>query len=76
VNLIELQHALRQLRLGGIATVLETRLHQAQAEFTYPGVDQVPEIVTVTVLTEPDGGTGRLTGLLAVPGLGMLSVIV
>jgi hypothetical protein len=32
VNLIELQHALRQLRLGGIATVLETRLHQAQAE--------------------------------------------
>ena len=32
MNLIELEHALRQLRLGGIATVLETRLHQAQAE--------------------------------------------
>ena len=32
MNLIELQRALRQLRLGGIATVLETRLHQAQAE--------------------------------------------
>ena len=32
MNIIELQRALRQLRLGGIATVLETRLHQAQAE--------------------------------------------
>jgi DNA replication protein DnaC len=32
VNLIELNRALRQLRLGGIASVLETRLHQAQAE--------------------------------------------
>ena len=32
VNLIELQRALRQLRLGGMAAVLETRLHQAQAE--------------------------------------------
>jgi DNA replication protein DnaC len=32
MNLAELQRALRQLRLGGMATVLETRLHQAQAE--------------------------------------------
>jgi DNA replication protein DnaC len=36
MNLIELHHALRQLRLGGIATVLETRLHQAQAEAMAP----------------------------------------
>ena len=36
MNLIELQHALRQLRLGGIATVLETRLHQAQTEAMAP----------------------------------------
>jgi len=36
MNIIELQHALRQLRLGGIATVLETRLHQAQAEAMAP----------------------------------------
>ena len=36
MNLIELQHALRQLRLGGIATVLETRLHQAQSEAMAP----------------------------------------
>jgi DNA replication protein DnaC len=32
MNLPELQRALRQLRLGGMAAVLETRLHQAQAE--------------------------------------------
>src|SRR5262244_2653909 len=32
MNLIELNRALRQLRLGGIAVVLETRLQQAQAE--------------------------------------------
>jgi DNA replication protein DnaC len=32
MNLNELQRALRQLRLGGMASVLETRLRQAQAE--------------------------------------------
>ena len=32
MNLIELQRAMRQLRLGGMAAVLETRLRQAQAE--------------------------------------------
>src|SRR5579871_6382845 len=32
MNVIELQRALKQLRLSGIAAVLETRLHQAQAE--------------------------------------------
>src|ERR1700689_394752 len=36
MKLIELQHALRQLRLRGIATVLETRLHQAQTEAMAP----------------------------------------
>lgn len=36
MNLIELQRALRQLRLGGIAAVLETRLRQAQAEPMVP----------------------------------------
>ena len=36
MNLIELQRALKQLRLGGIAVVLETRLHQAQAERMAP----------------------------------------
>lgn len=32
MNITELEHSLRQLRLGGMATVLETRLRQAQAE--------------------------------------------
>lgn len=36
MNLIELSHALKQLRLGGMAAVLETRLHQAQAEAMAP----------------------------------------
>jgi DNA replication protein DnaC len=36
MNLIELEHALRQLRLGGMAAVLETRLRQAQAETMAP----------------------------------------
>jgi len=36
VNVIELERALRQLRLGGIAAVLATRLHQAQAEAMAP----------------------------------------
>jgi DNA replication protein DnaC len=36
MNPIELQRALRQLRLGGMAAVLETRLHQAQTERMAP----------------------------------------
>jgi DNA replication protein DnaC len=36
MNVIELQRALRQLRLGGMATVLETRILQAQAEAMAP----------------------------------------
>src|SRR4029450_754086 len=36
MNLLELQRALRQLRLGGMAPVLETRLRQAQAETMAP----------------------------------------
>src|SRR5579864_94064 len=36
MNIVELQRSLRQLRLGGIAAVLETRLRQAQAETMAP----------------------------------------
>ena len=36
MNLIELNRALKQLRLGGIAAVLETRLLQAQAQSMTP----------------------------------------
>jgi DNA replication protein DnaC len=36
MNLIELERSLRQLRLGGMAAVLETRLRQAQTEAMAP----------------------------------------
>ena len=36
MNFIEVERALRQLRLGGMADVLETRLRQAQAEAMAP----------------------------------------
>jgi DNA replication protein DnaC len=36
MNVIEIERALRQLRLGGMAAVLETRLRQAQAEAMAP----------------------------------------
>jgi DNA replication protein DnaC len=45
MNLIELQRALGQLRLGGIATVLETRLRQAQAE-AMPPIDLISCLVS------------------------------
>src|SRR6202521_3311719 len=44
MNLIELQRALTQLRLGGIAAVLETRLRQAQAE-SMPPIDLISCLV-------------------------------
>jgi DNA replication protein DnaC len=45
MNLIELQRALGQLRLGGMAAVLETRLRQAQAEPMAP-IDLISCLVT------------------------------
>src|SRR5919109_5187658 len=45
MNLIELSQALRQLRLGGMAVVLETRLRQAQAEAMAP-IDLISCLVT------------------------------
>jgi DNA replication protein DnaC len=45
MNIIELQRALGQLRLGGMATVLETRLRQAQAEAMAP-IDLISCLVT------------------------------
>lgn len=45
MNVIELNRALRQLRLGGMAAVLETRLQQAQAEPMAP-IDLISCLVT------------------------------
>ena len=36
MNLVELDHALRKLRLSGMAAVLETRLRHAQTEKLTP----------------------------------------
>ena len=45
MNLTELDRALRQLRLGGMAAVLETRLRQAQAEAMAP-IDLISSLVS------------------------------
>ena len=45
MNIIELQRALRKLRLGGMASVLETRIQQAQAEPMAP-IDLVSCLVS------------------------------
>src|SRR6266516_8073368 len=45
MNLVELDRALRQLRLSGMAAALETRLRQAQAEKVTP-IDLVSALVT------------------------------
>jgi hypothetical protein len=44
MNLIELDRALRQLRLSGMAAVLDTRLRQAQTEKMAP-IDLVSALV-------------------------------
>jgi DNA replication protein DnaC len=44
MNLTELDRALRQLRLGGMAAVLETRLRQAQTESMAP-IDLISSLV-------------------------------
>jgi DNA replication protein DnaC len=45
MNLAELERALRQLRLGGMASVLDTRLRQAQAEPMTP-IDLLSTLVS------------------------------
>jgi DNA replication protein DnaC len=45
MNLVELQRALRQLRLGGMAAVLESRLLEAQSERVVP-IDLISTLVT------------------------------
>jgi DNA replication protein DnaC len=53
MNLVELDRALRQLRLSGIAATLETRLLQAQAEKT-PPIDFVSTLVNDELLRRRD----------------------
>ena len=62
MNLIELNRALRQLRLGGIAAVLETRLRQAQAEATIDGTrkEHMELLASVPLLIIDDLGMRKL----------------
>ena len=53
MNLVELDRALRQLRLSGMAATLETRLLQAQAEKTVP-IDLVSVLVSDELLRRKD----------------------
>jgi DNA replication protein DnaC len=53
MNLVELDHALRKLRVSGMADVLETRLHQAQAEKMAP-IDLVSALVSDELLRRQD----------------------
>jgi DNA replication protein DnaC len=53
MNLVELDHALRKLRLSGMAAVLETRLRQAQSEKLAP-IDLVSVLVADELVRRQD----------------------
>src|SRR5436190_19839335 len=53
MNLVELDRALRQLRLSGMAAVLETRLRQAQSEKLAP-IDLVSALVADELVWRQD----------------------
>jgi DNA replication protein DnaC len=53
MNLVELDHALRKLRLSGMAAVLETRLRHAQTERLTP-IDLVSMLVSDELLRRQD----------------------
>ena len=53
MNVIELERSLRQLRLGGMAAVLETRLRQAQAEAMAP-IDLISCLVSDELIRRGD----------------------
>jgi DNA replication protein DnaC len=53
MNLVELDHALRKLRLSGMAEVLETRLRQAQSDHLAP-LDLVSTLVNDELVRRQD----------------------
>jgi DNA replication protein DnaC len=53
MNLIELDRALRQLRMGGMAAVLETRLRQAQTESMAP-IDLISCLISDELIRRSD----------------------
>ena len=64
MNLIELSQALRQLRLGGMAVVLETRLRQAQGRHGPIDLISVWSLMNLPVVGTVFGTTSQ-TGWLS-----------
>lgn len=62
MNLVELDHALRKLRLSGMTDVLETRLRQAQTERMAP-IDLLSTLVSDELLRRQDRLFERRTKL-------------
>ncbi len=60
MNLVELDRALRQLRLGGMAAVLESRLLQAQTEHMAP-IDLMSVLVSDELRRRADSLLERRT---------------
>ena len=60
MNLVELDRALRQLRLGGMAAVLESRLQQAQTEHMAP-IDLMSTLVSDELRRRADSLLERRT---------------
>ena len=58
MNLVEIDHALRKLRLSGMADVLETRLRHAQTERLAP-IDLISTLVSDELLRRQDRLSGR-----------------
>ena len=58
MNLVEIDHALRKLRLSGMADVLETRLRHAQTERLAP-IDLISMLVSDELLRRQDRLSGR-----------------
>jgi len=58
MNLLELDHALRKLRVSGMADVLETRLRHAQTERLAP-IDLIATLVSDELLRRQDRLSGR-----------------
>ena len=59
MNLVEIDHALRKLRLSGMADVLETRLRHAQTERSFCPDRSISTLVSDELLRRQDRLSGR-----------------
>ena len=66
MNLVEIDHALRKLRLSGMADVLETRLRHAQTERLAP-IDLISTLVSDELLRRQDRLSARRIKAASLP---------